>query len=156
VKRLITICILAFLSSFPLTAQHIFAWQMDVQEIAFDGHSYETKDTLVVWGMKGDTVCFRFNYQLQCFYNVSKTAWYKHNDSTRLEIAYHMDQLSEFGKRYYQHHTAVLKQDGHDELYTVQFIYNDSSVVILITNLVYGIPTYRFQYNAKCKNCIDK
>lgn len=135
------------------SAQKAFKWNMNVQEIAIDGVRYEY-DTVVFWGTHNDTISFIYGNHYLNFYNVTPRSWKKYEDILRDKVKYHIDVINS-DKQPLAQNSAYIRQDQYNELYLIRFVRSPKGVMIMATNIVFGVPNYTFIYTIACKTCID-
>lgn len=100
---------------------------MDVLQINRDT-SKCLNDVVVYWGMKYDTIGFLFNDKILLF-TLDGSSQFKH------QISYQSNRI------------LYLVQDYRKEQYSIDIVWNDG-VLIFVSNIDYGIPSYVF-----CMNC---
>lgn len=109
-------------------------------------------DTVVLWGAYRDTVCFDFSNRHLCYYPVSERVWRKYSDRERREINNGLKTLRTSARRYSPLKKIYhIRQDKYNELYLIEFSQGERSLMIIITNIVFGAPSYAFTY---CHTCI--
>lgn len=158
-KHLIAILLLCFVSVISNAQEQpaiIFKWEMSVHHVPIDGVSMQY-DTLVIWGVKADTIAFNFSGSRLVFFEPSKMVWYSHDTEFRAEVEKHIEILrsldhsdpdSEF--------KILLKQDRFNELYIIRIVYTKTGVSIFAFNCVFGTPSFVLRYISPCKICIDQ
>jgi hypothetical protein len=130
--------ILSFLFPLSLFGQNmfmekdrLFALQMNTREVN-EFNVLCVKDTTVVWGTnQGDTTCFMFNGMVKCFWPVSKMVWEREDDPK-------VKRLVGLDPR------ADVRQDRFNEKYSILFVTSEKGLIILISNIDHGTPSYVF------------
>lgn len=116
---------------------------MNVQETAIEG-VYNTLDTVVLWGVYEDTICFRFNYRLVCFYDVRNAVWAKNRKDLKIDLTNYCIVLQKEIADTGVNQTISIKQSKYNEIYLIRFLFSDDGVAIYATNIVFGVPSYVF------------
>lgn len=116
----------------------MFKMRMSVRELGHSGDIVCTQDTTVIWGNKLDTLGFLINGKELYYYTYTSEAWEKLPPAKRQRVAFRYDAYRpRKGER------AYLLQDRFNDLYHIRFITIDSgAILIFITNVRYGKPTY--------------
>lgn len=105
----------------------LYSLKMHVLETTEFGR-YCTMDTTVIWGTNfGDTTCFLFNGRIKCFYNANRMV------RNRWGMGGHGARAA---------NETRIKQDQFNELYEIRFAIGNAGLVIFITNISFGMPSY--------------
>lgn len=125
-------------------SQVLFRMPMNIREVTFNNQISCNDNVEVIWGFNRDTICFLFNDKSYCYYPAtikSKGKLPKHINPTLK------------GTDLYKHRFFIL-QDNLDELYSIKIIiHKDGSILIFITNVIYGYPNYTLCFD--CSKCIN-
>lgn len=117
--------------------QVIYKMRMDIYEVRQNGSVKSTYDTVVYWGMKQDTICFGFNADIKCFYPLARSHY--RQDKKRRRDAQYIQMNDTKGNRLF------ILQDYLDDEYCLRFVSSNlGDVLILITNIDFGVPNYTF------------
>lgn len=130
----------------------VFKWKMDIDEVKIDGVRNVTADALVYWGQHRDTICFLFDGHQRCYFNLTHKVFHNLGDTLQSQMEAHQKGLRGIFKSTKDFNfDCVYKQDRYNEVYLIQFHNSVKGVMIVVTNVVFGVPSYNLSHKAFIK-----